>query len=248
MISYDDAAYSVRGDFAAAHSRYWSRLQSPGAWFTSAQRIAIARAVRLASNCQLCRDRKDALSPRAVSGDHDLDAGNQLRAEIIEAVHCIATDASRLTQAWYQDLLDQGLTEGEYIEIVGTVVAMVSIDCFASAIGVDHRALPKPGAGSPSHYSPVSAHLTDQAWVPMVDINNAGTPEQDLWASENAPNVIRALSLVPDEVRTLKDLSGVHYLSAHYVQQPGANGGRALSRTQMELLAGRISALNQCYY
>ena len=36
------------------------------------------------------------------------------------------------------------MTEGEYIEIVGTVVSMVSIDSFADAIGVERRVLPVP--------------------------------------------------------------------------------------------------------
>jgi hypothetical protein len=246
MISYDDANFEIRDDIARAHSRYWARLQSAGAWFTSSERIDIATEVRNAATCSVCRQRKEALSPRSVKGPHE--CTTTLNPVIVEAVHSITTDASRLTEQWYRQLLADGLTEGKYIEIVGTVVAMVSIDSFANAIGVSLRPLPEPGDGAPSRYRPATAMMSDQAWVPMVELDNADTPESDLWPSGKAPNVMRAMSLVPDEVRTLSDLSSAHYLSGHLVRQPGADGGRALSRSQMELLAGRISALNQCYY
>ena len=57
---------------------------------------------------------------------------------------------------------------------------------------------------------------------------------------------MRAMSLVPDAVRDLKSLSAVHYLTPEEVANPAAR--RALSRPQIELLAGRVSALNECFY
>jgi len=245
-VSYQDASYSVRPEFADAHSRYWARLASPGAWFSSAERIAIAREVRAAQTCEYCKLRKAALSPRTVKGSHTHTTA--LPDQVIEAVHSITTDASRLTRDWYEQLLSNGLSDGEYIEIVGTVVAMVSIDSFAHALGISLRELPEPGPGEPTHYRPASASVSDSAWVPMVDINNAGTPEQDLWVSGKTGNVVRAMSLVPDEVRTLCELSDAHYLAMGLVRKPGVDAGRALNRSQMELVAGRVSALNQCFY
>ena len=56
------------------------------------------------------------------------------------------------------------------------------------------------------------------------------------------------MSLVPDAVRTLNDLSSVHNLANRNVRRAGVDRGGALSRSQMELLAGRVSALNRCYY
>jgi hypothetical protein len=53
--------------------------------------------------------------------------------------------------------------------------------------------------------------------------------------------------LVPDEVRTLADLSAVHYLGMADVPDPRAARGH-LTRPQMELVAGRVSALNSCFY
>lgn len=245
-VHYEDADYEVRADFAESHTRFWQRLQQPGAWFTSAQKIAIAQATREARHCRYCQQRKVALSPRGVQGEHD--NTQQLPAAVVEVVHAMVTDASRLSQRWYQAMLEQGLTDAQYVEIVGTVVAMVSIDSFADAIGVPVRTLPAAGSGEPSQYRPATAQLTADAWVPMVPRVNADTPEADLWPSGKGGNVIRAMSLVPDEVRTLHDLSAVHYLEIDKVMQAGVDAGRTLNRTQMELVAGRVSALNACYY
>ena len=245
-VSYQDAPYSVRPEFADSHSRYWARLASPGAWFSSADRIAIANEVRAAQTCPYCKERKAALSPRTVKGEHK--SVSALPPQVIEAVHSITTDPARLTRGWYEQLLSDGLTEGEYIEIVGTVVAMVSIDSFANAIGVSLRELPEAGPGEPTRYRPATASVSDSAWVPMVDIENAGTPEEDLWVSGKTGNVVRAMSLVPDEVRTLCELSDAHYLAMPLVRKPGVDAGRSLNRSQMELVAGRVSALNECFY
>ena len=81
----------------------------------------------------------------------------------------------------------------------------------------------------------------------MVAADNAGTPEADLWPAGRIGNVIRALSLVPDEVRTLCDLSAVHYLPDDRVRDPEASQG-SLTRPQAELIAAKVSALNECFY
>ena len=244
-ISYSDSTYPIRPDFAEAHDRFWESLARPGAWWTGAERVAIAREARAAPQCSLCRAAKAALSPAAVSGEHD--RVSDLPETAVDAVHRIVTDAARLTRSWYRQRLDSGLTDAHYVEIVGIVVALASVDSFCRAMGLPLRPLPEPVAGAPSGYRPERL-ATDEGWVPMVPPENAGTPEADLWHSGRTDNVIRAMSLVPDAVRTLRDLSAVHNLANENVRKAGVNRGGALTRSQMELLAGRVSALNQCYY
>ena len=43
MISYSDSEYPIRPDFAESHNRFRESLAQPGAWWTGAERIAIAR-------------------------------------------------------------------------------------------------------------------------------------------------------------------------------------------------------------
>ncbi len=58
--------------------------------------------------------------------------------------------------------------------------------------------------------------------------------------------MIRALSLVPDAVRQLQDLSAAHYLRP--AEMIDLTRGRSIDRAQMELVAGRVSALSECFY
>jgi hypothetical protein len=80
----------------------------------------------------------------------------------------------------------------------------------------------------------------------MIPAREATGAEADLWSRGRTGNVIRALSLVPDEVRGLKDLSAAHYMTPEEMIDLGA--GRTLDRAQIELVAGRVSALRECFY
>jgi hypothetical protein len=80
----------------------------------------------------------------------------------------------------------------------------------------------------------------------MIAAREATGAEEGLFGGGQTGNVIRALSLVPDEVRQLRDLSAAHYLSERRMMDLAA--GRSLSRAQMELIAGRVSALRECFY
>ena len=244
-------ARAVRDDLVATQARYWRRLGRPGANWSGAERVAIAREARHAPECEFCRRLQAALSPYAEFGTHDVHPANSdlLPAAAIDAVHRIVNDASRLTARWYERTLAEGLTDGQYVELVGTVVSVLSIDSFCRAIGVPLHPLPEPEPGPPSGYRPATAAHDGGSWVPMVPFDNAGTPEADLWPANRTGNVIRALSLAPDEVRTLHDLGGAHYIDHGLVRDPSASRkGGALSRAQIELVAGRVSMLNDCFY
>jgi len=57
------------------------------------------------------------------------------------------------------------------------------------------------------------------------------------------------MSLVPDAVRWLKELSAAQYLSMDGAEMfDFVNGKGPLSRAQTELIAGRVSAVNECFY
>ena len=89
--------------------------------------------------------------------------------------------------------------------------------------------------------------VSGDAWLPMLPPKLREGPEADLYAGlPFLPNVIRAMSLVPSGVRMLRRLSIAHYVEK--VQDPLANDGRALDRRQIELVAGRVSAINECFY
>jgi hypothetical protein len=225
-----------------AHRRAWERLAAPGDWWTGAQRVAIAAEARAARGCALCRERKAALSPGAVAGEHAASA--QLPAPAVEAAHRIASDPGRLSRGWQEKLLAAGLSDAHYVELLGIVVTVVNLDALHRALGVAPEPLPEPRAGEPSGERPAAE--AGPAWVPWLA---PGSPlGRELFEGRPlVPNVLRALSLVPDAVRQLKELSTAHYLPIDDVVDPRAQGP-VLSRAQMELVAGRVSALNECFY
>ena len=91
-INYKDSQLPIHEDYAEAHNRFWDRLSKAGAWFNAEERIAIASEVRLARECTLCQQRKAALSPMHVKGDHDSNSG---LSEIIVDVRASCHHRSR---------------------------------------------------------------------------------------------------------------------------------------------------------
>ena len=242
-FDYGDAPVPVREDIAAAHSRAWQRIARPGTWHSGEVRVRIAAETRNARSCGLCAARKEALSPYGVEGEHDALGG--LPATMVEAIHRIATDPGRLTRKWYEDLLDEGLTPEAYVETIGVVCTTISVDTFAKAMGMAPLPLPAPVTGEPIRVRPASASQ-GPAWVPWIAPGAANDDELDLFGPEHA-NIHRSMSLVPAEARGFFDLVETQYLQRHQMRD-FANEFRAITHAQIELIAGRISAINQCVY
>ena len=82
----------------------------------------------------------------------------------------------------------------------------------------------------------------------MIPPDGAVGNESDLWSNGRTANVLRALTLVPDALRDWDKLAAAQYLSmegmANFVKQDD----RAINRMQMELVAGRVSSINECFY
>ena len=252
-FSYSNSPWAVREDLITAFRHTWEKLAHAGTWLTAAQRVAIAREVRNAQSCELCQTRKRALSPFAPDGDGDNEAAHDGEHEPlsdlqVDVAHRLATDASRLTESWLKDQIENGLSQEEYVEILSIVVSTLAIDSFHHTLGYEPEPLPDSEPGEPSRRRPANAE-PGKAWVPMVNVSAAAEADADMYAGlSRSANVITAMSLVPEAVRLLNVQSSAMYLSYNDVANPSKNGGRALTRPQIELIAGRVSALNDCFY
>ncbi len=245
FFDYDRAPYPIRPDIPQAYRAYWEQLAQPGTWWTGAERVAIAQESRNAPACRLCAARKQALSPSAVTGQHD--CGEGLPEAAIDAVHRVVTDQARITRKYVEDNVAAGLSKEAYVELVGVVVAVFSIDEFHRALGLDLEQLPTPEPGEISRYRP--AHLTeDMGFVPTVPVDGAVGAEADLWPGGRTANVIRALSLVPNALREYRGIFAAQYMQLGGMRNFGLLEGRSINRMQIELIAGRVSAVNECFY
>jgi hypothetical protein len=243
-IGYPSVPFDIRDDLPSAHRRSWQRLARPGTWWSGAERVAIAAEVRNAADCGLCVARAAALSRSSVRGEHDV--LGSLPAAAVEVTHTLARGARRVSRSWFDEICAAGLADTEYVEIIGLVVTVVSIDSFCRGVGAPLHALPTPQPGEPTRQRPASAKL-DVGWVPTIAAGDAVGAEANLYGgATNVPNVLRALSLVPEEVRGWMDLSEAHYFGQKGLMDMTAR--RSLDRMQIELLAGRVSALNECFY
>jgi hypothetical protein len=190
---------------------------------------------------------KVALSPNAIQSKHLSEPDSPLPDAAIEAVHRIIMDQARVSEAWIDDLGGRGVSDAAYVELVGVVVAVFSIDEFNRGLGAEPEPLPTPDAGDPDHYRPAQA-IKDVGFVAMVPPDGATGNEADLCQNGLSANVLRALTLVPDALRNWRDLASAQYLSFAARHDLGQRADRSLNRMQMELIAARVSAINQCFY
>jgi hypothetical protein len=245
-FSYSESPHAIREDLRQAYLTYWQALANAGSWWTGSQRIAIAQEVRNAATCSYCQQRKQALSPYGFPGSHD--HSGVLPELAVDAIHRIITDQSRITQAWINDSIEQGLSEEQYVELLGIAVTVFSIDEFNRALGLPPEPLPDPVAGQPDHYRPALA-ARGTGFVAMLPIKGNFTGrEAGLWPANRGANVLRALSLVPDAVRGWFGVADAQYLPLQAMMQFSGDLGRSINRMQMEIVAGRVSSINECFY
>jgi hypothetical protein len=223
----------------------WRQLGLAGGWWTAFERVAIAREKRAAMQCALCVRRKAALSPYSVD-EQKHESTTDLPDSIVDVIHRITTDPGRLSQRWYDGVLQAGIRAEELVEIASILGVVTLSDTFSRALSLNERELPKALGGEP-HRQSVSGTKVDRAWVPMVEFEYAESMLKMMYDQVEAEagfvfNVIRALTSVPEAVR---DFFGA-FIPNYQTHLPVDSGG--LDRSQVELLASATSAWNDCFY
>jgi hypothetical protein len=242
---YASSPIAIRDDLARAHARAWERIGRPGTWWDGAARVAIAAETRHASSCKQCRRRMEALSPAAIEGAHD--SGGELSEIVVEVVHRVRNDPGRLSEGWYRGVVASGLSEEQYVETVSVVAHVVAIDTMTRGLGLDALPLPRPQSGAPSQHRPAAAKAGG-AWVPWLEPGDLSEAESVLYpVGRAAANIMKAMSLVPDEVKSFFDIVS-HQYQGPLEMRDFSREYRAISHSQIELLAARVSALNRCLY
>lgn len=211
-------------DAATAHGAVLRAIGEPGAWWSGADRLAIARETRAASGGGLSTTQTAALSSDATEGEHVSEGA--LPPIAVEAVHRIRNDSGRLTKRWFDGLIDMGLQPEAYVELASVVASTVIVDTFAQGLGQPLAPLPEAVSGAPSFER--SDDVVDAgAYLPL--------------AREGRAHILRSLGLVPSASALFFRTFG-----PSYYMRP--NTQFALGRAQVELVASRVSAVNECFY
>ncbi len=234
-FSYAESVHPVRADLEETHRRVWESLALPGNWWTAAERIEIAREARRAR------------AATGVAGGTVDNSETELPDGAREVARRVGADPVSLDCDWYDSIVPEQLSDAQYVEAVGVIARSMSVDVFCRGLGVELHEYPAAQSGDPSRKRPKTARV-DEAWVPMIpNAPEGGEEAQTTFGGQNA-NVIRALSLVPAEVRGVYEAGITHYIQDKRVMDTKHDPGRAISRAQIELIAGRISAINECFY
>ena len=236
---YDGTLYPLSPEVIERHAEVWRMIGAPGPFWSGGERVRMVAEARAATACGLCAERKAALSPFAVEGEHDLahgPTGFELPPALVDMIHRLRTDPGRYTRAVFDDVLAAGITRERYIEAVGVVNAAVIVDSMHSFLGLPLPDPPTPEVGEPTG-QPAPDLVEGGAWVPLTRADDqtatvAGLP--------GAANIARSLGCVPAAVALFFTAFRGHYALRDIPLQ--------VSQPQAEFIASRVSALNQCFY
>ena len=210
---------AVREDLVEAHRRSLAHVASPGARLTAARRVQIA---------EVARDAYLAVEPSPPwvrpFGDPALDVAYR-----------IARHAGTITEQWYEQIISEGMHPLEFVEVLGVVVATVPPIALARAVGLQLPQLPPPAAGEPTGREATELAPAKLNWVPVAA------------PADQVASVVQALSALPSEWDNLWRLAGAQYMTDRQMNDPLWNRG-TLSRQQMELIAGRLSLIRECFF
>ena len=219
-FEYDRSSFAVRGDIAASHVDAWAQLGQPGTWWTGVERLAIA-----------ARARRAFVSRATPPWLRDLpDVADGLDQRTTRIVDKVALDAGAIDRDWASSAIDD-VGDGAYVELIAVASTVVMIDIHAEAIGVERVPFPPAIDGEPSRtrsdgLGEIGAHVLVLEPFPFA-------------------NVARALSLVPDANTLFRTVSVPAYSAPGFDQ---LQWDTPLTRPQVELIASRVAALNECFY
>lgn len=215
-----------------SHAEAWATIGSPGDFFTARDRVEMVRVAREAATCDLCLDRRAALSPNAVEGHHNV--RSSLPDVVVDMIHRIRSDPGRLTRSWFDNVVSE-ISRQEYVEIVSVINSSVIIDTLHNSLGLGVPQLPIQQQGRPRRSYNEEA-VEDGAWVPILAADqtmaDTGLPR--------VPNIARSLGLVPSALDLFFKTFRPHY-ALKDIQL-------SISQAQAEFVASRVSAMNECFY
>ena len=191
-------------------ARRWEAIASPGSSFSGAERIAIVASAR--------GETAAIISP-----------------SVAEAALRIHDEPATITLDWLDELRSHGLTDAEYVEVIGLVAQVRALDTFEFGLGRTLRSIPEPIEGRPTSTEVPDATI-DGGWIPTV---GPAFP-------------MSVLSLAPAEHDAMVDISEVLYLAPRGGE--GFTMGNqhvvrdGLTRSQIEFVASRTSLINDCFF
>ncbi|MEM7286024.1 MAG: hypothetical protein AAF480_06705 [Actinomycetota bacterium] len=217
-------AAAVDGEIIDACRISWDNLGKPGGWWSGADRLAIARQIRRSAPRPLW-DRAPELVDVGDEPDGDLSAFVRALTERV------TTQPSSIDHETYLHVVDR-IGEDAYAELAAIASQVVPIDHLHDALGLEREPFPEAEVGEPTGERPVDL-VEDVAFLPTLP-------------ADGLPHVAVSLSLAQADNARRMLLVRAMYSGRSFGDMVWTH--RALSRPQIELVAARTSALNECFY
>lgn len=240
MALYSDTDLPIPSATQALHEDEILSFARPGTWGTAKERTAIAAEARKA--------RVEAGIQEAI-GDEKLSDCEGLPEAARELAREVALGGIRIDRKFCEQTQSAGLSEGAYVEIVGLVARLAHLDVFARGLGIPVRALREPlEDGEPSRKRPAVAKNEGFFTASIPSAPEGGELAEEIFGKVPAANILRSLSLVPEEAKRLNTVMNHEYFSMETIFDLTYSSLEGISRPQLELVAAKVSALNQCFY
>ena len=210
---------AVRDELRAAHGASFAHVVAPGAQLTGERRRHIAEVAIAA----------------ALIADPPPPWVRPYGDPALDLAHRLGRHAATITEEWFEQLVAEGLHPLEWVEVVGVVVAALPPVLFARAIGAPLPELPAAVDGRPHGREAAELAPATLNFVPVAA------------PADRTASVVQALSALPDEWDNLWRLAQAQYMGDRDMDDPLWNRG-TLSRPQMELIAGRLSLIRECFF
>jgi len=205
----------------------WQWLSEPSGAWTADEKLAMVDVARNASP-RLLHDRRPATIDHLSS---EVEIGRKLSPLVVDTVERVAVEAGAICREWASAVIDV-LGDTAYAELVAVIATVTPIDRACELLGRPVEPLPDPLAGLP----------TGERADPTVDIG-AYVPAAQGFAG---PNVAKSLSVAPTANLVRLGVVRALYSGTRFGELRWDDG--ALNRPQVELVAARTSALNECFY
>ena len=217
-------AAGVDAEIVGACRISWDNLGRPGGWWSGADRLAIARQIRRSAPRPLW-DRAPQLSDVGDQPDGDLSAFVRALTERV------TTQPSSIDHDTYLHIVER-IGADAYAELAAIATQVVPIDHLHDALGLDREPLPDVVDGGPTGERPHGL-VDGVAFLPTLP-------------ADGLPHVAVSLSLAQADNARRMLLVRAMYSGRSFGDMVWTH--RALSRPQIELVAARTSALNECFY
>ncbi len=224
------AADGVRADLREAQREAWASLSRAGTWWDGLQRHELATTALAA-----LLDPEPPPAWAAPSATGVADMWRYAPPVAHDAVHRVARHAGTLTASWHRSIGERLDDDLAYVELVGIACTVATVATFRRAIGLSPARLAPPRQGRPSRVTPDGLVDAKLNWVQVIG------------PADRTAAVVQAFTSVPAENERVWRLAAAHYIPEPEMDDPRWSRG-TLSRPQMELVAARVSLLQECFY